>query len=94
MKTDAAHIKSCLSEHDIFIVDRWFSDALPMLKDLGIQAEILRCLEKGQKQMSIGDTNKSRPVTKVRNLKKIMVSKHHVIYTTSDHSSFSDFILQ
>lgn len=70
MKTDAEHIKSCLSEHDMFIVDRWFSDALPMLKDLGIQAEILRCLEKGQKQMSIGDTNKSRPVTKVRNLKK------------------------
>lgn len=41
-----------------------------MLKDLGIQAEILRCLEKGQKQMSIGDTNKSRPVTKVKNLFK------------------------
>lgn len=36
MKMDVEYIKSCLSEYDIFIVDRWFSDVLFMFKDLGI----------------------------------------------------------
>lgn len=70
MKTNAEDIKNWLSEDDIFIVDRGFRDALPLLEDLGIQAEMPRFLEKGQKQMSTSDANKSRLVTKVRNLKK------------------------
>lgn len=66
MKTNAEDIKNWLSEDDIFIVDRGFRDALPLLEDLGIQAEMPRFLEKGQKQMSTSDANKSRLVTKIR----------------------------
>ena len=67
IKTNAEDIRSWLSEDDIFIVDRGFRDALPLLEDLGIQAEMPRFLEKGQKQMSTSDANMSRLVTKVSN---------------------------
>lgn len=71
MKTNAEDIKSWLSEDDIFIVDRGFRDALPpawRFKYPGRNASIFG--EGGQKQMSTGDANKSRLVTKVSNLKK------------------------
>ncbi|XP_056001835.1 uncharacterized protein LOC125657084 [Ostrea edulis] len=66
IKTNAENIRSWVSEDDIFIVDRGFRDALPLLADLGIQAEMPCFLEKGQRQMSTGDANISRLVTKVR----------------------------
>ncbi|XP_048755757.2 uncharacterized protein LOC125666612 [Ostrea edulis] len=40
IKTNAENIRSWVSEDDIFIVDRGFRDALPLLADLGIQAEM------------------------------------------------------
>ncbi|XP_062577231.1 uncharacterized protein LOC134239089 [Saccostrea cucullata] len=66
IKTNAEDIRSWLSEDDIFIVDRGFRDALPLLEDLGIQAEMPRFLLKGQNQMTTDDANMSRLVTKVR----------------------------
>ncbi|XP_055997806.1 uncharacterized protein LOC125683246 [Ostrea edulis] len=66
IKTNAENIRSWVSEDDIFIVDRGFRDALPLLADLGIQAEMPCFLEKGQRQMSTDDANISRLVTKVR----------------------------
>ncbi|XP_061168242.1 uncharacterized protein LOC133177166 [Saccostrea echinata] len=66
MNSNAESIRSWLNEDDIFIVDRGFRDALPLLADLGIQAEMPFFLEAGQKQMSTEDANMSRLVTKVR----------------------------
>lgn len=65
INSNAESIRSWLSEDDIFIVDRGFRDALPLLDDLGIQAEMPKFLEAGQKQMSTEDANMSRLVTKV-----------------------------
>ncbi|XP_061192880.1 uncharacterized protein LOC133201100 [Saccostrea echinata] len=66
INSNAESIRSWLNEDDIFIVDRGFRDVLPLLADLGIQAEMPRFLEAGQKQMSTEDANMSRLVTKVR----------------------------
>jgi hypothetical protein len=68
IKTNAEDIRSWVSEDDIFIVDRGFRDALPMLEDLGIQAEMPCFMEKGQRQMSTSEANMSRLVTKVSNM--------------------------
>ena len=65
INSNAESIRSWLSEDDIFIVDRGFRDALPLLADLGIQAEMPKFLMAGQKQMSTEDANMSRLVTKV-----------------------------
>ncbi|KAK3084039.1 hypothetical protein FSP39_007185 [Pinctada imbricata] len=59
-------MREWLDEKDIFIVDRGFRDALPYLKELGIQAEMPTFLRKGETQMSTEDANSSRLVTKVR----------------------------
>ena len=56
-----------IQEDDIFIVDRGFRDAIPLLQDLGIQAEMPKFMIKGQKQLSTEDANSSRLVTKVSN---------------------------
>ncbi|XP_062586998.1 uncharacterized protein LOC134248601 [Saccostrea cucullata] len=65
IKSNAESIRSWLNEDDIFVVDRGFRDALPLLADLGIQAEMASFLEAGQKQMSTKDANMSRLVTRV-----------------------------
>lgn len=48
IKTNAEYIRSWLCKEDILILDRGFGDALPLLEDLDIQAEMARFLEKGQ----------------------------------------------
>jgi len=65
INTNVEDIKSWVREDDIFVVDRGFRDALELLKDLGIKAEMLCFLPKGQQQMSMDDANSSRLVTKV-----------------------------
>lgn len=65
INSNAESIRSWLSEDDVFIVDRGLRDALPLLADLGIQAEMPTFLKAGQKQMSTEDANMSRLVTKV-----------------------------
>ena len=65
MKTNVEDIKNWAQDDDIFVVDRGFRDALPLLDDMGIQAEMPKFLSKGQKQLSTEDANMSRLVTKV-----------------------------
>jgi hypothetical protein len=40
INTNVEDIKSWVREDDIFVVDRGFRDALELLKDLGIKAEL------------------------------------------------------
>ena len=58
-------IKNWIKPNDIFVVDRGFRDSLTLLADLGIQAEMPAFIKKGEKQLSTGDANTSRLVTKV-----------------------------
>lgn len=67
IRTNAEDIQKWIQEDDIFIVDRGFRDAIPLLQDLGIQAEMPKFMIKGQKQLSTEDANSSRLVTKVSN---------------------------
>lgn len=66
IRTNAEDIQKWIQEDDIFIVDRGFRDAISLLQDLGIQAEMPKFMIKGQKQLSTEDANSSRLVTKVR----------------------------
>ena len=50
-------IKQWVQEDDIFIVDRCFRDSLELLEDLGIKTEMPSFMIKGQKQMSVDETN-------------------------------------
>jgi hypothetical protein len=65
INTNVEDIKSWVREDDIFVVDIGFRDALELLEDLGIKAEMPCFLPKGQQQMSTDDANSSRLVTKV-----------------------------
>ena len=65
INTNVEDIKSQVREDDIFVVDRGLRDALELLEDLGIKAEMPCFLPKGQQQMSMDDANSSRLVTKV-----------------------------
>ncbi|CAC5387643.1 unnamed protein product [Mytilus coruscus] len=66
LKTNVEEIRDWVNEEDIFVLDRGFRDAIPLLEDLGIQAEMPRFLKKGDKQFSTEDANMSRLVTKIR----------------------------
>ncbi|XP_062619312.1 uncharacterized protein LOC134280876 [Saccostrea cucullata] len=66
IKTNVEDIKKWVKDEDIFVVDRGFRDAIPLLEDLGIQAEMPKFMSKGQKQLTTEDANMSRLVTKVR----------------------------
>ena len=50
-------IKQWVQEDDIFIVDICFRDSLELLEDLGIKTEMPSFMIKGQKQMSVDETN-------------------------------------
>ncbi|KAH3724256.1 hypothetical protein DPMN_050071 [Dreissena polymorpha] len=65
LKTNIDDIRGLLREGDVFVVDRGFRDALPLLKDLGINAEMPSIMRKGEKQFTTGEANASRLVTKV-----------------------------
>ncbi|CAC5415677.1 unnamed protein product [Mytilus coruscus] len=64
LKTNVEEIRDWVNEEDIFVLDRGFRDAIPILEDLGIQAEMPRFLKKGDKQFSTEDANMPRLVTK------------------------------
>ncbi|XP_052247599.1 uncharacterized protein LOC127855818 isoform X1 [Dreissena polymorpha] len=66
LKTNIDDIRGLLREGDVFVVDRGFRDALPLLKDLGINAEMPAIMQKGEKQLTTGEANASRLVTKIR----------------------------
>ncbi|CAC5387948.1 unnamed protein product [Mytilus coruscus] len=57
LKTNVEEIRDWVNEEDIFVLDRGFRDAIPLLEDLGIQAEMPRFLKKGDKQFSTEDAN-------------------------------------
>ncbi|XP_056014968.1 uncharacterized protein LOC125654892 [Ostrea edulis] len=65
-KTNVHDIKNWVREEDIFVLDRGFRDAISLLEDLGIRAEIPCFMKRGEKQLSTEDANLSRLVTKVR----------------------------
>ena len=58
-------IKNWINPNDIFVVDRGFRDAVELLGELGIQAEMPCFMKKSEKQMAMEDANTSRMVTKV-----------------------------
>ena len=53
-------------EEDVLVVDSGFRDAVDILKDFGINAQMPHFLNKSQKQHTTEETNESRLVTKVR----------------------------
>ena len=65
MTRNLEEIKQWIQAHDVFVVDRGFRDAVHLLHELGIQAEIPSFLNRGDKQMKTEDANASRLVTKV-----------------------------
>ena len=65
MASNTEQIKSWVQPDHIFIVDGGFRDAISFLDELGIQTEMPAFMSKGEKQMSCGDANASRLVTKV-----------------------------
>ena len=68
MTRNLEEIKQWIQAHDVFVVDRGFRDAVHLLHELGIQAEIPSFLNRGDKQMKTEDANASRLVTKVINI--------------------------
>ena len=54
-----------MHEEDIFVIDRGFRDAVSLLEEMGIRAEIPSFMKRGEKQLSTEDANLSRLVTKV-----------------------------
>ena len=64
IKNNIDDIKHWVNENDIFIVDRGFRDALPLLEEIGKKGVMPKFLKKGEKQMSTEDANLSRLVTK------------------------------
>ena len=57
IKNNLDDIKHWVNENDIFIVDRGFRDALPLLEEIGIKGEMPKFLKKGEKQMSTEDAS-------------------------------------
>ena len=66
IKTNTEEVRSWVKNDDIFVVDRGFRDSLPLLKEIGIKAEMPSFLQKGEKQFSTSDANKTRMITKIR----------------------------
>lgn len=65
LRTNVESIKAWVKPNDVFVVDRGFRDALHLLDDLGIHAEMPCFMARGDKQMCTEDANSSRLVTKV-----------------------------
>jgi hypothetical protein len=64
IKNNIDDIKHWVNENDMFIVDRGFRDALPLIEEIGLKGEMPKFLKKGEKQMLTEDANLSRLVTK------------------------------
>ncbi|XP_060552147.1 uncharacterized protein LOC132713522 [Ruditapes philippinarum] len=66
LNNNIQEIKSWIDPSDICVVDRGFRDAIELMKELGIQAEMPAFMKRTEKQMTTDDANASRFVTKVR----------------------------
>jgi len=59
-------LKAFLQPGDVIIVDRGYRDCLEYLEELGLETEMPRYPQRGEKQHSTEDANASRLVTKTR----------------------------
>lgn len=66
LKSNAENINEWFHDNDVLVVDRDFRDAIDILKDFGINAQMPHFLNKSQRQHSTEEANESRLVTKVR----------------------------
>lgn len=63
---DLEAITDWLEEDDVFVVDRGFRDSIDILNEIGVHTEMPSFLKKGQKQLTVEESNTSRLVTKIR----------------------------
>lgn len=63
---DAAEIRNWFQEGDIFIVDRGYRDAIPLLEQLGITYKMPSLLGRNERQLATEEANESRMVSKCR----------------------------
>ena len=66
LNSNVQDINDWFEEDDFMVVDRGFRDAVDILKDFGINAQMPHFLNKSQKQHTTEEANESRLVTKVR----------------------------
>lgn len=66
LNSNVKDIIDWFEEDDVLVVDRGFRDAVDILKDFGINAQMPHFLNKSQKQHTTEEANESRLVTKVR----------------------------
>lgn len=63
---DANELGEWFREGDIFIIDRGYADAIPLLDRLGINHRMPHFLQHGQKQFTTEEANDCRLITKTR----------------------------
>lgn len=63
---DAESMREWFHDGDIFILDRGYRDAQPLLRELGIEYKMPAFLGRNQKQLLTEEANESRLVTKTR----------------------------
>jgi len=63
---DVQGLRNFFEEGDIFVVDRGYRDAIPLLQELGIEHRMPATIRQGELQLSVEDANMSRLVTKTR----------------------------
>lgn len=63
---DTEMIRNWFQENDIFVVDRGYRDAIPMLRQLGIDHRIPSNVRAGELQLSVEEANTNRLITKTR----------------------------
>ena len=61
-----SHILKWSEENEILVLDRGFRDSLDLIESVGLHAESLYFLSKGQKQHTVFEANASRLATKIR----------------------------
>lgn len=66
MERDRNGIRNWFLENDIFVVDRGYRDAVPLLEELGIHHKIPYNIRTGETQLSTEEANESRLITKTR----------------------------
>lgn len=65
-EVDANGLREWFNNDDIFIVDRGYSDVLPLLENIGINYKMPSRLERGERQLNTEEANDSRLITKTR----------------------------
>lgn len=66
LQRDIQGIREWFQEHDLFIVDRGYRDAIPLLQELGIDHLIPNNIRPGERQLSVEEANHNRIITKTR----------------------------